>query len=524
MKNFDLTILATTDLHGYIFPTDYWTKKPVDYGLARISTMVKSIRSQRENVLYLDDGDSIQGSPLEFYHANVDNSDLDPTIRALNYLKCDAMTIGNHEFNFGRSVLEKAISEAYFPLTSANIIDKTTKKTNFGQGYTIFDFPEGPTVAYLSLTTKYIPFWEEPSYIEDLDFLDPIEIGKVYIEKLKNMGTDIIIVGYHGGLERDPDSGEVIAELTGENQGYEMAMALKGVSAFIFGHQHRSFATKMRNVPVTMASCWGKALGMIELKLSYNGKWRVESSDVELLDPSGFSPDEEMLKDERPYQVAVQQWLDEPIGEALGDFSIPDAMYGRTHETALLNFINDVQLCYSGAEISTTSIFSAEVRGWKKGVITRRDVMGFYIFSNTLKVFEFTGEEIKEMIERSATYFTLKDGEITESGELRGYKYNIFKGVSYIIDLTKKVGKRVVRLEKDGKALNMHKKYTITVNSYQAGGSGGYTMFIGKKPIKEINVEVADLIVSYIKKKKRITPESDNSWKVITDEWNDSQE
>lgn len=517
MNEFDLTVITTTDVHGYIFPVDYTTKKRVDYGISKISPLIEKIRAENSHVLYFDDGDSIQGSPLEYYHGTVDNSFEDPTVKAFNYLKCDAMSIGNHDFNFGRKVLQKAISEANFPVTSANIVYKSTQKPAFGNGYVLFDFDNGPKVAYLCLTTKYIPFWEEPEYIADLDFLDPVETAKTYIQKLKSMHIDVIIVGYHGGFERDPESGEVISELTGENQGYEMAMNLDNVSAYIFGHQHRTFATKVKGIPVVMASSWGKALGKIDLKLSRSGNdWMINSSNAELIKPSE-ALDKKMLQMERSYQMVVQKWLDEPIGEALGDFYIPDVMYGRTHETSLINLINDVQLCYSDAQISATAIFSSEVHGWKKGIIKRRDVMGVYIFSNTLKVFELTSQKIREMIEHSVSYFTIRNGVITTSGDLAGYKYNIFKGISYTVDLTKEIGNRIVKLERDGNSIVDDKnKYTIAVNSYQAGGSGGYDMFDGEKPVKEIKIQIAELIVDYIKKMKRIAPEIENSWRIMT--------
>ncbi len=515
LKEFKITILTTTDVHGYIFPESYSTRKEVEYGLSRISTMIRRIRKDADHVLYFDDGDDIQGSPLEYYHATVDNSGVDPTIMALNYLKCDAMTIGNHEFNFGREVLEKAISEANFPITSANIVRKGTNKPAYGKGYTLFEFKDGPRVAYLSLTTKYIPFWEEPKHIKELDFLDPIETARRYLKEFKLIGVDVVIIGYHGGLERDPQSGEVIAELTGENQGYEMATTLEGVAAFIFGHQHKSFATKINGIPVIMASSYGKALGVVELKLSYTNKWEVKESEVQLLDPMEIPADEKLLEIEQPYQIAVNKWLDEVIGEAEGDFCVNDAMYARTRETALINLINDVQLYYTGAQISATSVFTPDIQGWKKGPITRRDVMSVYVFSNTLKVFELTGQEVKDMLEHSATYFSFENGIVGESGKMKGYKYNIFRGISYVIDLEKPEGERVVKLEMNGKSLKMDKKYTIAVNSYQAGGSGGYTMFIGKKPIKEIEVEVADLIVSYIKEKKKIKPHLYGSWKIL---------
>ncbi len=506
----NLTIITTTDVHGYIFPIDYTTKRPVNYGLAKIAPLIEKIRKENNHVLYFDCGDTIQGSPLEYYYGLVDNS-IDPTIDAMNYLKCDAMTIGNHDFNFGRKVLDRAIAQANFPFTSANIVKKGTKDPFFGKGYAIYDV-DGLRVAYLALTTKLIPLWEEAEYISDLDFLDPVEVAKAYIPKLKKM-ADLVIIGYHGGLERDPQSGEQISELNGENQGYEMITTLEGVSAYIFGHQHKTFATKVKEVPVVMAASHGKVLGRIDLKLSFDGRWNVKSSEAQLIDPDERS--KELLHRERPYQITVQKWLDEIVGESLGDFYIEDVMYGRTHETALVNLINDVQLYYSKAEISATSIFSPEVHGWKRGTIKRRDIMGVYIFSNTLKVFELTGLEIKEMIEHSASYFALQDNEIVPSGDLAGYKYLIFKGISYTVDLTRPSGKRVTKLEKDGKSLEFDKKYTIAVNSYQAGGNGGYTMFIGKRPVKEIKIQVVELIIDYIKEKHFIEPKIENYWSVI---------
>ncbi len=516
MEKFELTVLTTTDVHGYLFSKDYWTRERTNSGLARISTLIKEIRQKTPNVLYFDNGDAIQGSPLEYHHALVNENNVDPTIKALNMMKCDAMTIGNHEFNFGRKVLEKAIEEAEFPIVSANIVDKKSGKPKFGKGYTLFEFENGPTVAYIALTTKFVPYWEEPDYVRDLEFLDPVEVAKKLIKKLKFSGIDIVIIGYHGGLERDPESGEVIANLDGENQGYEMAKVLKDVDAFIFGHQHRSFATKINGVPVIMASSAGKALGIVELEMSKKGnEWKNTRSEVRLVTPEYVDEDIDIVKAIAPYQENVERWLDEVVGESLGDFSVPNGMYARIHETALVNFVNDVQLYYGKSDISATSVFSTNVTGWKKGEIKRRDVMGVYIYSNTLKIFEFTGKEVKDMVEHSATYFDFKNGEITESGRMKGYKYNIFSGISYVIDLEKEIGQRVVSLEKNGKPLDMKRRYTIAVNSYQAGGSGGYTMFLNKKPIREVKIQVAELLIDYIKSRKVVTPRLTGNWKIL---------
>src|SRR6185369_17623473 len=115
-----ITILGTTDLHGNLDPIDYYTNKPDNRGLAKVATLVKAVRREQPNVILIDSGDTIQGTPLESLHARKNNQPPDPMMLAMSALKYDAMTVGNHEYNFGLKVLEKARSEAKFPWLSAN--------------------------------------------------------------------------------------------------------------------------------------------------------------------------------------------------------------------------------------------------------------------------------------------------------------------------------------------------------------------------------------------------------------------
>jgi 2',3'-cyclic-nucleotide 2'-phosphodiesterase/3'-nucleotidase len=68
-----ITILGTTDLHGNIYPVDYYTDKPENRGLAKIATLVKSLRKDNTNVVLIDSGDTIQGTPLEYFHNRRNN-------------------------------------------------------------------------------------------------------------------------------------------------------------------------------------------------------------------------------------------------------------------------------------------------------------------------------------------------------------------------------------------------------------------------------------------------------------------
>src|SRR5882762_9815183 len=110
-----ITIMATTDLHGNILPKDYYTGKPGARGLAKAAAIIKRARQENPNLLLLDSGDTIQGTPLEYFHNKKNNQPPDPMMLIMSALHYDAMAVGNHEYNFGLQLLEQARKEANFP-------------------------------------------------------------------------------------------------------------------------------------------------------------------------------------------------------------------------------------------------------------------------------------------------------------------------------------------------------------------------------------------------------------------------
>src|SRR5688572_8187431 len=153
-----IVVLGTTDLHGNIFPIDYYTDKPDNRGLAKIATLIKRTRKENENVVLVDSGDTIQGTPLEYYHNKKNNQPPDPMMLAMSALNYDAMAVGNHEYNFGLKVLEKARSETKFPWLSGNTYNKATGETHY-KPYIIKEVA-GVRVGILGLTTPGVPTWE----------------------------------------------------------------------------------------------------------------------------------------------------------------------------------------------------------------------------------------------------------------------------------------------------------------------------------------------------------------------------
>src|SRR5688500_12767882 len=69
-----ITVLGTTDLHGNLFPIDYYQNRPANRGLAKVATLIKQVRATEKNVLLLDSGDTIQGTPLAYHFARLDTS------------------------------------------------------------------------------------------------------------------------------------------------------------------------------------------------------------------------------------------------------------------------------------------------------------------------------------------------------------------------------------------------------------------------------------------------------------------
>src|SRR6185369_4879464 len=174
-----ITILGTTDLHGNILPLDYYTNKPDNRGLAKIAALIKRVRKEQTNVLLIDSGDTIQGSPLESFHGRKNNQPPDPMMLTMDSLNYDAMTVGNHEYNFGLKVLEKARKEANFPWLSANTYDKATGQPHY-KPYIVKEVA-GVKIGILGLTTPGVPNWDNPPNYAGLEFHEPVAEARKWV-------------------------------------------------------------------------------------------------------------------------------------------------------------------------------------------------------------------------------------------------------------------------------------------------------------------------------------------------------
>jgi len=121
----DIVILGTSDIHGNVDNYDYFSDivptGAQQRGLTKVWTYAQEVKASNPNVLLIDNGDTIQGTPLSYYFNVVDTTKINPLALAMNTMGYVSATVGNHEFNYGPAVFNKYQDEAAYPLLSANV-------------------------------------------------------------------------------------------------------------------------------------------------------------------------------------------------------------------------------------------------------------------------------------------------------------------------------------------------------------------------------------------------------------------
>jgi 2',3'-cyclic-nucleotide 2'-phosphodiesterase / 3'-nucleotidase len=519
MDKLTLTILETSDVHGYLFPGDGRGRdQDMELGLFKVASVIREEKRKAAGpVLVIDNGDFIQGSPLSSYMER-EQGTAAPLIEALNSLEFDAGVPGNHEFNHGLFYMMESVRAANFPVLAANILDEAGEPV-IGKAYEIFE-KEGVRIAVLGLVTQYIPHWEHPDHCAGLIFRSAVDSAKDYVPMLREI-ADVVVVSYHGGLECDLETGEPTEMLTGENEGYALLTEVPGIDVLLTGHQHRKIATVKNGIPVLQPGYQGEAVGKVTLELERQDHgWCINGSAAELVMIDGNEVDRELTEQFGGLKSEMDEWLDRPVGAIVGAMSIIDAHDARISGHAYVDFINRVQMHHSGCAISATSLFSQKAEGFPPSV-TMRDIVANYLYPNTLAVCRVTGSDLKEALERSAAYFELDaNGEIGINPafihpKAQHYNYDMYTGIEYTIDLTRSPGDRITVLIHDGHLIRPDETLEIVLNQYRAVGGGGYHMFGPSKITREIRVPMTELIAGYFKEHPVVMATQNRNFEVI---------
>ena len=521
-----ITILETSDIHGFIADWDYFQDRPYDQGLVKVATVVQQEREQDPELLLLDAGDTIQGSPLVYYYNSRKPNEPNPMAVVMNAMDYDAMTIGNHEYNFGQDVLERFIAVTDFPVMSANI--RNSDGSVLYPEYHIKDV-KGIKVGILALTTVGIPNWERSDHIAGLRFDDAVTTAKQMIPRMHSEGAQVIVVLAHSGTHIEPENAweegawstpvstwvdKGYAAHDDENFVIRLADAIPEIDVILAGHAHaRIPAATVNGVLIVEPHAYGRGISKVQLTVDDAG--HVIGKKGEFISMRDVPADPKIQEISTPYHETALQYIRTSIGTATEVFPGGDA--ARIQDSPLPDLVNAVQLTMAEdagykADISLAAVFNnrGELR---PGDITIADIYGIYPYENTLVVMDVTGDILKEALEHDATYWRQIDGQVQvrtagdlKSGTVRDYNWDMYSGLDYTIDLSRPAGDRVTKLQFNGRPLADDKKLRLAINSYRAGGGGGYEMFTRGEIVWHSMSEIRDGLVTFISQQGELDP------------------
>lgn len=563
----DVRILATTDLHTNLVNYDYYQDKPVEtLGLAKTAVLIEKAKKENPNVLLVDNGDTIQGTPLGTYKAivnPVEKGEQHPMYAALQALGFEAGTLGNHEFNYGLDYLNRVIETAGLPLVNANVLDPATGKFIY-QPYKIIEKTFTDTqgrlttvkVGVTGIVPPQILNWDKANLEGKVVVRDSVEAIRDIIPEMRKAGADITLVLSHSGIGDDKyEKGE-------ENEGYQIA-SLPGVDAVVTGHSHAEFPSgngtgfyekypgvdgvngKINGTPVTMAGKYGDHLGVIDLKLTYtDGKWKVTDSkgSIRKVDTKSNVADQRVIDIAKESHEGTINYVRQQVGTTTAPIT---SYFALVKDDPSVQIVNNAQLWYAKQELAGTpeanlpilsaaAPFKAGTRGdataytdIPAGPIAIKNVADLYLYDNVTAILKVNGAQLKEWLEMSAGQFNTIDPNNSQPQNLvntdyRTYNFDVIDGVTYEFDITQpnkydREGKlanpnasRVRNLKYQGKEIDPNQEFIVVTNNYRSNGN-----FPGVREAslnRLLNLENRQAIINYILAVKNINPSADQNW------------
>jgi 2',3'-cyclic-nucleotide 2'-phosphodiesterase/3'-nucleotidase len=549
-QTYDLTVLGTSDTHGNVYNWDYYLDKEYDdskhndVGVAKLATLVNQIRAERRGkaTLVLDAGDTIQGTPLATYYAKqapiTTTGERHPMARAMNVLGYDAVTLGNHEFNYGLPLLDLWIKQLGFPALAANAVHARSGRPAFTP-YLIKKVSLGhhaPTlrVGILGLTNPGVAIWDRGNVEGKLRFEDMIATAKKYVPIMRARGADVVLISAHGG---DSGTSSYGPELPNENPSALIAAQVPGIDAILFGHAHNEVVERFvvneatgAQVLLSEPSKWGQRLTRMDFTLTRErGCWKVATKHSTMLNTNTVVEDPRVLAVTRAQHTTTVTYVNQIVAKSVAELSAAESRY---KDTAILDYINKVQTDtvaaalaggpYAGLPVLSIAAPFSRTALFPAGDVKIKDVAGLYIYDNTLEAVVLTGAEVKAYLEYSAKYFTTLavgapvDPATINDPTVPDYNYDVLSGVDYDIDISLPVGSRITRLQIGGVDVAADAQFVVAVNNYRRSGGGNFPGIV-KTQVYNAQQEIRQLLIDWAQTKGEINPAdfSVPNWKLV---------
>ncbi|WP_159500377.1 bifunctional UDP-sugar hydrolase/5'-nucleotidase [Microbacterium sp. 18062] len=552
--NVELTLMATTDVHGHVYDWDYFQDAPYPdddtLGLTRVGTAVDAVRAEKgaESVVVLDNGDAIQGTPLTYYYGMGEGAasvladeTTHPMAEAFNAIGYDAQVVGNHEYNYGLELLAAYEGDLGAPLLGANVIDVATGEP-YHDPYTLIDREidgETVTIGVLGLVTPGVRIWDRQHVEGVLEFRDLVETAAQWVPVVAEQ-ADVVVVLAHTGQGTVPDEAYDAADLN-EDVANNIAVQVPGIDVLVAGHSHLDEPqtlltnTAGEQVLLTQPSSWARSVSEVTLSLAPDGDGGF---DVDWSD--GVTPtvtahygtdiaeeDADVVSAVADKHATTVDYVNTPVAASTEELLTETSRY---EDTPIIDFINHVQAetvaqALAGGEyadlpvVSQASPFSRTSR-FPQGEVTIRDIAGLYIYENTLRGVLLTGAQLKDYLEYSARYFVqVEEGAVFDPATgtnaaypdrpsgVPDYNYDALSGLDYTIDISRDLGDRIQGLSyPDGAPVDDDDELVLAVNNYRQSGGGAFPHVAGAPVVYDELQEIRQLLIDWASERGRIDP------------------
>ena len=522
-----ITLLATSDLHGRLYPYDYIFEKEDRTGsMAQLVTAVKQIYDPTTMIL-MDGGDTVQDNFAELFLED----DIHPMMETLNDLGYEIWTTGNHEYDFGMNIVKAVIGQFHGTVLLANVYDEEGNR--LAKPYVILE-KQGVRIAVISMVSPNIANWSETN-LKGYTVTNPIPETERVLKELEGK-YDVLIGLCHMGF-RD----ELGVEGSGMNSFLEH---FPEFDVMITCHEHDLVESREINgVLCAENRSDAKSLLRVTLDLEKEEKrWKVVSKKSEGILLEGYEPDPAFLEKYRPCHERTLANNRRVIGRLMGEeylagenpvFFIPKA---SMEPTSLVTLLNRVLQYYSNTRVSSTILCKYNTN-LNPGPVTVNESEWLFPFPNTVIKVKMTGRQLRKFIEYSAQYYnTFHEGDLTITFRIGWpiFVHDIFSGVNYEINIAREPGERIENLTwPDGSPVKDEEEFEFAIPSFRYSTTlaepgpvlseeDGLPEMIEEMVRPDLGTYPM-MILDYIEHVLNgiIVPENENNWKLTGYSWDE---
>lgn len=470
----DLRIYHVNDVHSRVEEDDY----AGSMGYAKMATLIKKGRKENENVMFLDAGDTFHGQTI----ANINQGEAISHI--LDLMDLDALTLGNHDFNYGQQRLSELAEMSNFPFLAANLSKKNGEKPSYAKDYIIKDY-NGVKVGIFGLATPETTFKTHPKNVEGLVFENPVTTASAVVNELRDK-VDVVVGLTHLGLsEGSKYTSKMIAE------------KVPGIDLIIDGHSHHALEKGMmvNQTMIVMAGEYSKFLGYVDLTVKNGELSKIKANLIPRSETKAVEKDFIISKVVDRVNKANKAITSQVVGRTAVELNGVRANI-RTKETNLGNLITDAMRAKFEADAAITN--GGGIRASiDQGEITQGEIITVLPFGNTAMLMELSGADLKAALEHGVSEYPAAEGLFPQ-----------VSGIKFTFNGEAEVGNRVEKVWINGEKLDPKKMYTVATNDFMKAGGDGYSMFTDAPIISEAG-GLEEVLMDYIEINSPVRPETE---------------